>query len=149
MVYWKSLIILKEIKKLMEIFCSFGDNQGRCEIFVIIFKFTYENLIENWFLLILSPLFRELFHFIQLCSTTPFSTIFWFRGRQYSPPACQRPVLKCQDITLPRYLVKIFEGAARLLLATLIFDSIWNRKVRFWSKVTPKSFSLDTASITN
>ena len=37
--------------------------------------------------------------------------------------------------------------SGRLLLATLIFDSIWDRKVRFWSKVTPKSFSWDTASM--
>ena len=78
MEFWNSFIILKEIKKSI---CKFlrvwEKNQLTFEFFEKILKFTYKISMENWFLPIFSPIFRDFCRFIHLWNISTFWGLVW------------------------------------------------------------------------
>ena len=86
--YWKSLIILKEVKKPRGTFLRvWAKNKARFENSWEIFEIYIGK--SQWkidFLAIFSPIFQDLSRFIQLWKIAPFSTTIFFRLGESSPP---------------------------------------------------------------
>ena len=94
-VYCKSLVILKEIKNTGKFLRVWAKNQLRFEIFLENFKINIRK--SQWeidSLPIFSPIFQNLWQFIQLWKITPFSTTIFSvsgGGVESSPSPCGPP----------------------------------------------------------